>query len=152
VLVWAEVTLEDQFQNPPNSARLRVWWHWMNGKISKDGIAKHLAWMKRVGIGGLQYFDADLMNPQVVDKLLAYMTPEWQDAFRFAASEAERLGLELAIAAAQGWLETGGPWVLPEDGLKKLVWSETSLIGGRRFAGTLAAPPHQTGPFGNLRA
>lgn len=139
--------LEDQFRDPPNAARPRVWWHWMNGNVTKDGIAKDLAWMKRVGIGGLQNFDANLQTPQIVEKRLVYMTPDWKDAFRFAASEADRLGLELAIAASPGWSETGGPWVKPEDGLKKLVWSETSIAGGRRFAGKLVAPPSATGPF-----
>ena len=140
-------SLEDQFRDPPNSARPRVWWHWMNGNISKDGIAKDLAWMKRVGIGGLQNFDANLKTPQIVDKRLVYMTPEWKDAFRFAASEADRLGLELAIASSPGWSETGGPWVKPEDGLKKVVWSETDIAPGKRFAGKLASPPQVTGPF-----
>ena len=146
----AEAALEQAFRDPPQSARPRVWWHWMNGNISKDGIAKDMAWMKRVGIGGLQNFDANLKTPQVVDKRLIYMTPEWKDAFRFTATEADRLGLELAIAASPGWSETGGPWVKPEDGIKKLVWSETELVGGKRFAGKLAAPPHTTGPFQSL--
>ena len=145
-------SLEDQFRDPPNSARPRVWWHWMNGNISKDGIARDMAWMKRVGIGGLQNFDASLQTPQVVDKRLVYMTPEWKDAFRFAASEADRLGLELAIAASPGWSETGGPWVRPEDGLKKLVWSETVLAGGKRPAAPLAPPPGVTGPFQSISA
>ncbi|MBW8786099.1 MAG: hypothetical protein JF593_15995 [Novosphingobium sp.] len=55
-------TLEQQFQDPPNSARPRVWWHWMNGNVTEDGIAKDMAWMKRVGIGGLQNFDANLQT------------------------------------------------------------------------------------------
>lgn len=143
----AAPSLEQQFREPPLSARPRVWWHWMNGNITKDGIAKDLAWMKRVGIGGLQNFDASISTPQVVEKRLVYMTPEWKDAFRFAATEADRLGLELAIAASPGWSETGGPWVPPRDGLKKLVWSETDLMGGRRFNGRLAPPPSVTGPF-----
>ena len=139
--------LAQQFQDPPMEARPRVWWHWMNGNVTKDGIAKDLDWMKRVGIGGLQNFDAGLQTPQVVDKRLVYMTPEWKDAFRFAASEADRLGLELAIAASPGWSETGGPWVKPEDGLKKVVWAETRLQGGKRFTGKLPMPPVTTGPF-----
>ncbi|MCW1381875.1 glycosyl hydrolase [Novosphingobium sp. KCTC 2891] len=143
----AAATLEQQFQDPPMDARPRVWWHWMNGNVSKDGIAKDLAWMKRVGLGGLQNFDAGLSTPQIVDKRLVYMTPEWKDAFRFAASEADRLGLELAIAASPGWSETGGPWVKPEDGLKKVVWSETLLAGGKGFSGKLPPPPRVTGPF-----
>ncbi|MBA4354150.1 MAG: glycoside hydrolase, partial [Novosphingobium sp.] len=85
--------------------------------------------------------------PQIVDKRLIYMTPEWKDAFRFAATEADRLGLELAIAASPGWSETGGPWVKAEDGLKKLVWSQTRVKGGKRFVGKLASPPVLTGPF-----
>jgi alpha-L-rhamnosidase len=139
--------LKEGFENPPGSARPRVWWHWMDGNISKDGIAKDLDWMKRVGIGGLQNFDAALQTPQAVKKRLIYMDDGWQDAFRFAASETDRLGLELTIAASPGWSETGGPWVKPEDGLKKLVWSETLVTGGKRFTGKIAAPPNVTGPF-----
>jgi hypothetical protein len=140
-------SLEAQFEDPPNSARPRVWWHWMNGNITEDGIAKDMAWMKRVGIGGLQNFDAALTTPPIVPNRLVYMTPEWKKAFRFAAAEAERNGLELAIAASPGWSETGGPWVLPKDGMKKLVWSETEIAGGQPFTGRLPAPPSVTGPF-----
>lgn len=143
-------TLEQQFQNPPTEARPRVWWHWMNGNVTKDGIAKDLDWMADVGIGGVQNFDASLGTPQVVDRRLPYMTPEWQDAFRFAVHEADRHGLELAIAASPGWSETGGPWVPPQDGMKKLVWSESVLVGGKRFKGKLAAPPAVTGPYQNV--
>ena len=30
--------LKEGFINPPQSARPRVWWHWMNGNLSRDGI------------------------------------------------------------------------------------------------------------------
>jgi hypothetical protein len=140
-------SLEAGFAAPPASARPRVWWHWMNGNISKDGIAKDLDWMKRVGIGGLQNFDANVSTPQVVDKRIVYMTPEWKDAFHFAAERADQLGLELAIASSPGWSETGGPWVKPADGMKKLVWSETEVTGGHPLESRLATPPETTGPF-----
>jgi hypothetical protein len=143
----AKDTLAAGFADPPNSARPRVWWHWMNGNVAKDGIRKDIEWMSRVGIGGLQNFDASLMTPQVVPNRLAFMTPEWKDAFRYAATLADQRGLELAIAASPGWSETGGPWVKPQDGMKKLVWSETVVEGGRRFTGVLPAPPRVTGPF-----
>jgi len=26
------------FQNPPDSAKPRAWWHWMNGNVTKEGI------------------------------------------------------------------------------------------------------------------
>jgi len=138
------------FRDPPMSSRPRVWWHWMNGNVTKEGIAKDLDWMHHVGIGGLQNFDANLVTPKIVDKRLVYMTPEWKEAFRFAARKADELGLELAIAASPGWSETGGPWVMPADGMKKLVWSETVIEGGKRFSGKLTAPPSTTGPFQDL--
>ena len=58
--------LESGFINPPDSARPRVWWHWMNGNVSKEGIRADLEWMHRVGIRGFQNFDAALMTPQIV--------------------------------------------------------------------------------------
>src|ERR1700722_13163547 len=94
------------FISPPNSARPRVWWHWMNGNITKEGIRKDMEWMQRIGIGGLQNFDASLMTPQIVAKKLAHMTPEWKDAFHYAAELADRLDLELGIASSPGFSET----------------------------------------------
>ncbi|WP_189541552.1 glycosyl hydrolase [Novosphingobium arvoryzae] len=148
--VAAPPALEQQFRDPPAEARPRVWWHWMNGNVSKDGIARDLAWLAAVGIGGVQNFDANLATPQVVDRRLVYMQPEWQEAFRFAVREADRLGLEFAIAASPGWSVTGGPWVPPQDGMKKLVWAETRLAGGKRFTGKIATAPDVTGPYQNL--
>ncbi|GGL10780.1 glycosyl hydrolase [Caulobacter rhizosphaerae] len=143
----APATLEAAFQNPPNSARPRAWWHWMNGNITKEGIEKDFDWMARVGLGGVTNFDVNLATPQIVQRRLAYMTPEWKDAFRFAAQSADQHGLELTIAASPGWSETGGPWVTPQNAMKKLVWSETSAVGGKRLSLVLAAPPQVTGPF-----
>ena len=145
-----EMSLEQGFQDPPNSARPRVWWHWINGNVSKDGIRKDLEWMKRSGIGGLQHFDVNFGVPPLVDQPLRYMTQEWKDAFRYSTELADSLELELAIAASPGWSETGGPWVKSKDGIKKLVWSETVVPGGATFRGVLAAPPETTGPFQNL--
>ncbi len=143
--------LAANFATPPNSARPRVWWHWMNGNISQDGIGKDLAWMKRVGIGGVQCFDAARATPQVVAKRLPYMTPEWQQAFRFAVQNAHSLNLEFAVASSPGWSETGGPWVKPKDAMKKLVWSETIVAGGARVGQPLAQPPRTTGLFQDVR-
>ena len=139
--------LERGFKDPPASARPRVWWHWMNGNVTKAGITADFEWMKRVGIGGVQNFDAALATPQVVEKRLVFMTPEWKDAFAHAVSLADTLGLEFAIAGSPGWSESGGPWVKPEHAMKKVVWSETQVDGGKPFSGKLASPPAAAGPF-----
>ncbi len=152
-VLWSQVAsdpLQSGFENPPASARPRVWWHWMNGNITKDGIKLDLDWMHRVGIAGFQNFDAALATPQVVDKRLAYMTPEWKDAFKYATTLADQYGMEMAIAGSPGWSESGGPWVPPAEGMKKYVWSETAVEGGQPFHGQLAHPPTKTGAFQNV--
>ena len=141
--------LRREFLTPPESAKPRAWWHWMNGNITEDGIRRDLEWMHRIGIGGVQNFDASLDTPQFVNKPLAFMTAPWQDAFRYAATLSDELELELAIASAPGWSESGGPWVAPEDGMKKLVWTETQIAGGASFTGKLPHPPTVIGPFQN---
>ena len=142
--------LKSGFENPPNGARPRVWWHWMNGNISKEGIKLDLEWMHRIGLGGFQNFDAAMQTPQVVPKRLVYMQPDWKDAFKYAITLGDQLGLEEAIAGSPGWSETGGPWVPPSEGMKKYVWSETTVEGGKPFSGKLPAPPGNTGAFQNI--
>jgi len=141
--------LYKNFLTPPNAAKPRVWWHWMNGNITKDGIQKDLDWMKRVGIGGFQNFDANLFTPVVVPKKLVFMTTEWKDAFKFTTALANKNGLEMAIAGSPGWSVTGGPWVEAKDGMKKYVWTETRITGGQTFNGKLPQPASTTGKFQN---
>ncbi|HTI70925.1 MAG TPA: glycosyl hydrolase [Candidatus Limnocylindria bacterium] len=132
------------------AARPRVWWHWMNGNISKEGIKLDLEWMHRIGLGGFQTFDTNWATPQVVRDRLVYMTTDWKDAFKYATILGEQLGLEEAISSSPGFSETGGPWVSPEEGMKKYVWSETLVEGGKPFTGILAHPPSNTGAFQNI--
>jgi hypothetical protein len=121
-------SLYKNFLAPPDAAKPRVWWHWMNGNITKDGIRKDVEWMHRSGIGGFQNFDAGLTTPQIVDKRLTFMTPQWKDAFQYATKLADSLQLEMAIAGSPGRSESGGPWVPAKDGMKKLVWSEVRVV------------------------
>ena len=124
--------LPSEFRNPPQDARIRVWWHWMDGNVSKEGIKKDIEWMYRSGIGGFQQFDAggNMMGggASIVEKK-PYMSDSWKEAFRYAIHLADSLGMEVAIASAPGWSSTGGPWVKPENAMKKLVWRTLEITG-----------------------
>ena len=137
--------LQRGWENPPLSARNRVWWHWMNGNITKEGICKDLQWMKDTRQGGVHNFDAALGTPTIVDKRLIYMDEGWKDAFAYAVKVADSLGLEFTVASAPGWSSTGGPWVSEQDAMKKLVWSEAYASGNVNMS--LPEPPHTTGAF-----
>ena len=133
------------FVDPPQSAHPRVWWHWMNGNVTKDGIQKDIEWMHKVGVAGMDSIDASLLTPQVVEKRLSYMQPDWKDAFRFSTQLADKYGMELSINSSPGWSETGGPWVTPAEGMKKMVWSRTVVEGGKPFRSALPKPPNSAG-------
>ena len=120
------------FREPSRSARPYVWWHWMDGEVSLDGIRKDLEWMDAVGIAGLQQFDAGGANmPKAAAFKRPYLSESWKEAFRYAVKLADSLGMEVGIASAPGWSSTGGPWVSPEDAMKKLEWRTLDVEGGR---------------------
>ena len=143
-------SLEKTFVNPPQSARPMVWWHWMNGNITPEGLREDILWMHRAGIGGFHVFDAGLDTPQMVEKRLAYMSPEWKEAFAGAIALADSLGMEVAIASSPGWSSTGGPWVQPADAMKKLTWSTKLMEGGRAFDCALPEPFTVSSRFQNV--
>lgn len=133
-------------------SRPRVWWHWMNGNITKDGIRKDLQWFKDAGIGGFMVFDAGYATPQIVPQRLEYMTPEWKDALSCALQTADSLGLEVSIPSSAGWSLMGGPWVTPQDAMKKLTWRETTIEGnGSTQIIKLPEGYKVTGPFQDKR-
>lgn len=144
---WGSTGLEKGFESPPRVAHPRLWWHWMNGNVTRSGIHKDLQWMHKIGIGGVDVISASIATPTVVRKPLIYMTPRWKRTFRYAARLAGRYHMEFGIDSSPGWSETGGPWVKPSQAMKKLVWSATVVEGGRPFHGVLAEPPSITGPF-----
>ena len=147
------------FANPPQEARIRVWWHWMDSNISKEGIKADLDWMKATGIGGVQQFDAGgtmMGGGAPIVERLPYMQEGWKDAFRYAIDYADRLGMEVAIASAPGWSSTGGPWVKPENAMKKLTWRTMEVTGNPKAKKpqviTLPEPFTTVGKFQNAGA
>ena len=115
--------MKTEFADPPSEARPRVWWHWEDGNITRDGIRKDLEWMHRIGIGGYHHFDAGMAQKPVVKSRMVYMHEDWRDAFRYAIELSDSLGMSVGIASSPGWSNTGGPWVKEEDAMKRLVWS-----------------------------
>jgi hypothetical protein len=142
-------SLKEGFVNPPSHVRPQIWWHWMNGNITKDGIRKDIEWFDRIGLGGFHVFDAIFSTPQVVEERLVYMEEPWQDAFKYAIDLADSLGLDVTIPSSPGFSSTGGPWVKPEEAMKKIVWREITVEGGRKIRTELPDPYTNTGKFQN---
>jgi hypothetical protein len=139
--------LEKGFVRPPESARPWVYWFWLNGNITREGITADLEAMKRVGIGGVLIMEVDQGVPLGP---LDFMSPPWRELFKHVVSEARRLGLEVNMNDDAGWNGSGGPWIKPEQSMQKVVWSETSLEGSKRFEGTLPQPETVAGYYRDI--
>lgn len=98
---YAARLLEEGFQSPPDDAKPRVWWHWMNGNVTMEGAMADIEWMNRVGVGGFHVFDAGLTTPQIVDHRVSYMSDEWKEIFEACIRKAEGYGMETAVACHQ---------------------------------------------------
>jgi hypothetical protein len=130
--------LAENFLHPPASARPWVYWFALNGNLSSNGITADLEAMKRAGIGGVLYMEADQGAPQGPAR---FAGPLWRNLFKHIISEAHRLGLEVNMNNDAGWCGSGGPWITPELSMQHLVWSETNVAGPAHFDAILHRPP-----------
>ncbi len=126
------------FQNPPPSARPWVYWFWLNGNITREGITLDLEAMKRVGIGGVLIMEVDQGVPLGP---AAFAGEKWRELFVHVVREAARLGLQVNMNNDAGWCGSGGPWVRPEHAMQKVVWSEMEVTGPTTFSERLPQPP-----------
>src|SRR3954469_3313483 len=122
--------LEKGFLNPPDSARPWIFWFWLGGNITSNGITADLEAMKRVGIGGVVIMDVEQGTPKGP---VEFASEPWLRLFKHMCGEADRLGLKVSMNNDGGWTGSGGPWITPELSMQKLAWSETNVKGPTNF-------------------
>ncbi len=70
---------------------------------------------------------------------------------KFAAQEADRLGLKIGMGNCAGWSSSGGPWITPENSMQMIVSSEQRLTGPTHFLGSLPQPETRLGFYRDLK-
>ncbi len=143
--------LDTLFRQPPASAKPWVIWYWMNAAVSREGIAADLAAMKDAGIGGayLMPVRGPTEPPQITPPVVQ-LSPPWWECVRFAFAEADRLGLKLAMQDCDGFATAGGPWITPELSMQKVVWTETTIEGGRHIDMSVPQPVANEGFYRDI--
>ena len=139
--------LREGFNNPPREAQVCTWWHWLDGNVTREGITADLEAMHRVGIHEAPLFNGGMGFPQGP---VEYMSDEWLELFKHAASEAKRLGMELSFHNGPGWSSSGGPWVKPEDAMQTVTWSEQQVEGGRTVCLVMPKPKTNHGCYQDI--
>lgn len=133
-------SLEEQFHSPPQAYGPWVYWIWVNGNTTKEGIRADLEDMKRVGIRGAMLFEGSLYLPPGP---IRYGSEAWHEHVQYAIATAAEFGLEIVIMNCAGWATSGGPWNDVERSMKMIVWSEQTVPGGAPWRGRLPQPPTQ---------
>jgi hypothetical protein len=135
---FAASDLTKDFVTPPDSARPGVYWYFMDGNLSREGMTRDLEAMKRAGIGHALYLEVNLGMPRGP---VTYMSEEWQGLYAHAVHEADRLGMQIMLGTGPGWCGSGGPWVKAEESMQHLVGSRTDVAGPGPFTQKLPVPP-----------
>ena len=118
------------FVAPPDSVQTSVYWYWLSGNVSKEGVVKDLEAMKRAGINrafigniGL----GELATPYAPVKLF---TDEWWEVTHAALKRASGLGIEIGMFNSPGWSQAGGPWIEPGQAMRYLASVKAHVRGG----------------------
>lgn len=119
--------LESGFLTIPDSIQTSVYWYWVSGNISNEGVIRDLEAMKKVGIN--RAFIANVTWGEKNAGKIKLFTLEWWDILHTALKTAARLGIEIGIFNCPGWSQSGGPWVKPEQSMRYLTSSETVIEG-----------------------
>ncbi|MCX6895407.1 MAG: glycosyl hydrolase [Verrucomicrobia bacterium] len=131
--------LAEGFAAPPDQTKPWCYWYWISDNLSKTGITKDLEAMARVGIG--EALIGNIYDPgdAAVGKIKV-LTPEWWDVVRHAMREGGRVGVNIGMFNCPGWSQSGGPWIKPEQAMRRVALSETRVTGPVKFAQKLPAP------------
>ncbi|MGK6320726.1 glycosyl hydrolase [Sphingomonas sp. DT-204] len=134
----------ETFRNPPAETRPNTLYFWMNGNVTREGIDSDLAAMREIGLGGALMFDGSSDVPKgPVD----YLSPHWLDLMTHMAAKADQLGLKVGLHNAPGWSSSGGPWITPAQSMQQIVWTETTVAGGKPLTVKLARPYAKRGYY-----
>lgn len=131
--------IEKNFKNIPSSVQTSVYWYWINGNCSKEGVVKDLHAMKEAGIN--RAFIGNIGDQEGIPHgPVKLFTDEWWEIMHTALKTAGELDIEIGIFNCPGWSQSGGPWIKPEQAMRYLASAEISVTGPSKFERQLPTP------------
>lgn len=137
--------LKAGFINPPASAKPGVYWYFMDGNMNKESITRDLEAMKKAGISNVIFLE---VNVGIQRGKVDFLSPDWQELFKHAVKEAERLGIAITLGIGPGWTGSGGPWVKPQQSMQVLVSSMVIVKDHQKERIVLPIPQPKAPYFG----
>lgn len=115
------------FKTTPDSVQTSVYWYWISGNVSKEGVVKDLESMKKVGIN--RAFIGNIGLDEIPYGKVKMFSAEWWDIMHTALKTATKLKIDIGIFNGPGWSQSGGPWVKPEQSMRYLTSSTLTVKG-----------------------
>ena len=143
-------SLRNSFISPPDYAKPRVYWWWLFNRIDKAGITRDLEQFKAKGISGVNLICTGGYAGVKPLPGVKYQSPDWWELFRFAIKEAKRLNIEVGFNLSAGGWTMEGPWVTPDNAMKKVVQSELKITGPKRISEKLTQPQTVDGYYHDI--
>ncbi|ANH80777.1 glycosyl hydrolase [Niabella ginsenosidivorans] len=129
--------LRTQFKNPPDSYKPGVYWYFMDGNLTADGVKKDLHAMKEAGISHVIFLEVNVGVPR---GKIDFLSDQWLALFKVIEQEATLLGIDITLGIGPGWAGSGGPWVKPGQSMQHLVYSSVELDATAKGSVTLPVP------------
>ena len=132
--------LEEGFEAPPADVRTSVYWYWLSGDVSEEGVVKDLQSMKRAGIDRafIGFIGDGAIRAPYPKVTLG--SEAWWKILHTALKTATDLGIEIGIFNSPGWSQSGGPWVEPSQAMRYLASVRREVTGGSSVALPLVPP------------
>ncbi|SDE00816.1 glycosyl hydrolase [Niabella drilacis] len=137
--------LKAGFVHPPDTAKPGVYWYFMDGNLSAEGIRGDLKAMKKAGIGHVIFLEVNVGVPR---GKINFLSPGWLSLFQQIEQEARKQEIAITLGIGPGWAGSGGPWVAPEYSMQHLVSSSTTVTAQDPAPVTLPVPPPKPPFFG----
>lgn len=155
VILLVTISVNAQTKAEMDAARTKTWWFFGDTTITHEGILADVKEFKKVGIGGVVYYDQ--VHGTGVSAPIPF-SPRWWSDLKFAAQSAKKEGLTFEINVSNGYV-AGGPWVTPELSMQMLrkndvvVSKDNHLAclpmgnGSIRDIAVIAFPDHLLGTY-----
>ena len=128
--------MQKKFTQTPKEQPLAVYWYWLDGNISEEGVVKDLHAMKTVGISRVQI--GMIGDGQGAPHGPVRMfSEEWWKIMHTMFKTAGELDIEVGLFNCPGWSQSGGPWVKPEQSMRYLAAVNETVQGPAKFNGKL---------------
>lgn len=144
LMLFAGLTLTAGATTAPDATKPWTRWWWSGSAVDEAGLTHQLEQFAAAGLGGVEITPIYGVRGAEA-RHVAYLSPRWLELLAHTGREAHRLGLGVDMATGTGW-PFGGPWVAPEDGAQKLVFTDGQLAGAPTKMKVKRAAPGAEGP------